>query len=264
MENKNLALNLEQAFIYEKDLVSRKNQDGTVILMKLDDSSVFYKINGFASILWGFLQKPITIKAIHQIIEQLVKPELKNSFQNEFVHFLNELQKRKLILNTLEPMDVLNKEELLKTLQVNLDTMDVFGQIKDFDLAQIENEVLNNSIYLDVFAGSDLRLKTDINNLKNSLSKVIQLEGVSFKWNEAAKSQSNEAQANLNVGVVAQQVAELMPELVKQDINSGFLAVNYTKMIPYLVESIKELNVILREQQHEIDLLKVALKNKQH
>ena len=57
MENKNLALNLEQAFICEKDLVSRKNQDGTVILMKLDDSSVFYKINGFASILWGVFTK---------------------------------------------------------------------------------------------------------------------------------------------------------------------------------------------------------------
>ena len=54
-----------------KDLVARKNQDGTVIVMKLDDSAVFYKIDGIAAAVWSELgNKPTLSELLSKFSEQ--------------------------------------------------------------------------------------------------------------------------------------------------------------------------------------------------
>ncbi len=103
---------------------------------------------------------------------------------------------------------------------------------------------------------SDTRLKKDVKNLggKNSLEKVLQLDGISFRWKEEDK--------NKKIGFVAQQVLEIVPEAVRYDALNDIYSMEYAAIIPLLTEAIKEqqkmiqkLQQLLEEQQDKIELL---------
>ncbi len=89
---------------------------------------------------------------------------------------------------------------------------------------------------------SDARLKKDISPLQNPLQKIIQLNGYTYNWKN--ENSDNKPQT----GVLAQEVQKLFPELVSEN-KDGILAVNYSGLIPVMIESIKE-------QQKQIDELK--------
>ncbi len=93
---------------------------------------------------------------------------------------------------------------------------------------------------------SDARLKKDICIVKNALQKITQLNGYNYKWKNENSDNS------LQTGVLAQEVQNLFPELVKED-NKGVLSVNYIGLIPVMIESIKE-------QQRQIDDLKLLVR----
>lgn len=78
---------------------------------------------------------------------------------------------------------------------------------------------------------SDENLKKDIHTVENALDKVKQLRGVDFNWKE------NEEKS---IGVIAQEVQKVFPELVSEDENG--LSVNYNGLIGVLIEAIKELS----------------------
>ena len=84
-------------------------------------------------------------------------------------------------------------------------------------------------------SASDKNLKNNIIELENTLEKVIQMRGVYHHWND--KNQSEKRQ----IGVIAQEVQAVYPELVQQGDN-GYLSVNYPKLTAVLLQSIKELN----------------------
>jgi hypothetical protein len=88
---------------------------------------------------------------------------------------------------------------------------------------------------------SDARLKTNIIHLENSLEKILQLNGYHYHW------KNENADNRLQTGVLAQEVQKLFPELVTTN-NKGILSVNYSGLIPVMIESIKE-------QQRQIDKL---------
>ena len=94
---------------------------------------------------------------------------------------------------------------------------------------------------------SDKNLKTNIQTIDNALSKVMQLDGVTFNWNELAVEKDQNAR---EAGVLAQQVQEALPEAVTARDN-GYLAVRYEQLVPLLIEAIKDL-------KKEIDSLKAA------
>jgi hypothetical protein len=99
------------------------------------------------------------------------------------------------------------------------------------------------------FASSDERLKDNIELISNPIEKVQSLKGVTWNWNENA----DELQQTLpNVGVIAQDVEKVLPELVTNRDN-GYKGVDYAKLTGLLIEAIKE-------QQKEIDSLKEKLK----
>jgi hypothetical protein len=77
---------------------------------------------------------------------------------------------------------------------------------------------------------SDLTLKTNINTLTNPLDKITALRGVSFNWIESGEP---------SIGFVAQEVQEVLPELV-QGMEGG-LSVEYSNIVAVAVEAIKEL-----------------------
>ena len=139
----------------------------------------------------------------------------------------------------------------------------------------------------DNFAGSytttgpsDQRLKRDLQPILSALEKINRLRGVTFHWNEqglqyltrdiptvsAGPGASDEENRNMqqeernkrykelsgvSVGVVAQDVERVLPEAVSTD-ETGYKSVNYTELIPLMIEALKEEDGITRAQAQTI------------
>jgi hypothetical protein len=117
--------------------------------------------------------------------------------------------------------------------------------------------LVNNNIMStgDVIAYySDQRLKTKKGNITNALDKVKKLNGFYYENNSLAKSFGYKSEA-LQLGLSAQEVQAVLPEIVtmapfdreiledgKEVSKSGenYLTVNYAKVVPLLIEAIKE------------------------
>ncbi len=82
---------------------------------------------------------------------------------------------------------------------------------------------------------SDLRLKHDIQPLQNALDKILNLQGVTFYWKDSSIYQDHK-----QVGVIAQDVEKIYPELVETD-SKGIKSVNYSHLVAPLIEAIKTL-----------------------
>ena len=85
---------------------------------------------------------------------------------------------------------------------------------------------------------SDIRLKKDIKPLKSALSTLGKLQGKSYRWKD-----NNEP----DIGLIAQELEKVIPELVKTD-NNGYKSIVYQKLTAVLIEAVKE-------QQQEINNL---------
>jgi len=99
------------------------------------------------------------------------------------------------------------------------------------------------------FGSSDERLKDNIQPITEPLWKVSQIGGYTFDWNE--KQDTYEGH---DVGVVAQEIHKVLPEVVAERSN-GYLGVKYEKIVPLLIESIKELNKKIEHIEKNCDCL---------
>lgn len=123
-----------------------------------------------------------------------------------------------------------------------------------------KDNINTSSTYAADFAGkcrgtsawivSDARYKTNIKPIERALDKVLQLRGVSYGFDREKYPEMNFQSGN-TLGFVAQELKEVLPELVNTDAN-GYHSVNYDAVIPVLVEAIKE-------QQEQIETLKTLL-----
>ena len=93
------------------------------------------------------------------------------------------------------------------------------------------------------FSSSDSKYKDNLTPISDALNKTMSLTGYEFDWNNKQTVHSGH-----DVGVVAQEVERVLPEIVETREDDS-KAVKYDKMIPLLIESIKE-------QQSQIDVLK--------
>ena len=82
----------------------------------------------------------------------------------------------------------------------------------------------------DVNTLSDERLKYEIANLTNSLEKVLQLQGVTYKMGD---------DPNPHIGLIAQKTMMVVPEVVNQ---GEFLSISYGNLVALLIEAIKEIH----------------------
>jgi hypothetical protein len=90
---------------------------------------------------------------------------------------------------------------------------------------------------------SDKRLKENIKPISGALDKLLQMSGVTFDWIEKEEVHSHKGH---DVGVIAQEVEAVLPEVVVTRDN-GYKAVNYEKIVPLLIESIKDLKAEIDE-----------------
>ena len=107
-----------------------------------------------------------------------------------------------------------------------------------------------NGLFLtgDITAfASDERLKTNIEPLENALDKVLALSGFTYNFNEIGESLGFDTTITY-VGVSAQQVQAVLPEAVKPaPVDSNYITVQYEKLVPLLIEAIKELKAEIDE-----------------
>ncbi len=102
---------------------------------------------------------------------------------------------------------------------------------------------------------SDKRLKKDVNTISGSLDKILKLRPTGFTWIENEKE---------DVGFIAQEVEEIIPEVVKT--KKGFIntdgeeegienmkTISYTKLIPYLVDTIQVMDKRIKELEEKVD-----------
>lgn len=106
------------------------------------------------------------------------------------------------------------------------------------------NAVYRNSSGDFVESSSDIRLKTDLQPLRNSLDKLTRINGYSYLW-------INDNVDKRDIGLVAQEVEAEFPELVYQNESDGYYALKYDKLTAILVESVKELKILLDEARQE-------------
>jgi hypothetical protein len=100
----------------------------------------------------------------------------------------------------------------------------------------------------DIIAfASDERLKENIQPLENALDKVLALSGFTYNFNEIGQSLGFDGSVRY-VGVSAQEVQEVLPEAVKPaPADSNYITVQYEKLVPLLIEAIKELKEEINE-----------------
>jgi len=97
------------------------------------------------------------------------------------------------------------------------------------------------------FYSSDERLKTNIKPIDDPLAKVISIGGYTFDWIEESDKEGS------STGVIAQEIEKLgLPDLVTTRKKTGYKAVDYEKLVPLLIEAIKELNNKVDDLQQQI------------
>ena len=107
---------------------------------------------------------------------------------------------------------------------------------------------LNGSTGAGLFNGnvtayaSDERLKENIKPIPNALEKVCKLNGVTFDWKDDCEEKGFTPSMKHETGVIAQNVATQIPDAISPaPFNSEYLTVDKEKIIPVLIEAIKEL-----------------------
>lgn len=84
----------------------------------------------------------------------------------------------------------------------------------------------------DIYITSDKRAKENIIKIDNALEKLNKLNGYTFNYISSGESSG---------GVIAQELLDIMPGLVKFNSDTNYYSVQYNGLIALLIESVKEL-----------------------
>ena len=89
---------------------------------------------------------------------------------------------------------------------------------------------------------SDVNLKKDIETIRNAIEILNQINGVNFIWIKSNKP---------SVGIIAQEIERVLPQLVDERTDTGTKSVNYNGLIGVLIEAVKELSQRLEELERQ-------------
>lgn len=98
---------------------------------------------------------------------------------------------------------------------------------------------------ITAYSASDIRLKTEVRSLSNSLEILMRLNPVSYKWNGLAKKLNPLKSDNIEYGLIAQELECVMPELVHSLYDGLYKSIDYLKIIPHLICAVKQLKMEL-------------------
>ena len=107
---------------------------------------------------------------------------------------------------------------------------------------------------ITAFYTSDQRLKKDVVRIDNALERIRWLNGVEFTWDKEAieKLENVGPKPDNDIGLIAQDVEKVFPQAVMLR-DDGYKAVDYSKLVPVLIEAIKELSYRLNIVEAELE-----------
>ena len=105
---------------------------------------------------------------------------------------------------------------------------------------------------ITAYYSSDITLKNNIRPIESAIFKVRQINGVEFDWNE--KSSQIQQEQGHDIGLIAQEVEKVLPEIVITREN-GIKAIQYEKVVPLLVEAIKEQQTMIEDLSNRLKVL---------
>ena len=116
-------------------------------------------------------------------------------------------------------------------------------------LSNISGSQIEASGDVIAFGSSDERLKDNITYIHRPIDKINKIGGYKFTWND-----KQDAYLGKDVGVLAQEIEAVLPEIVTTR-GSGYKAVKYEKIVPLLIEGIKELDKKVKDIEKNCDCL---------
>lgn len=97
--------------------------------------------------------------------------------------------------------------------------------------------------YAGITSSSDRRLKENIKESPvNALDKIQALNMVSFDFIESQKHEE--------IGLIAQEAQNVVPEAIETDEVTSYLSINYSKFVPYLLKAVQELDQKMKEMEN--------------
>lgn len=84
-----------------------------------------------------------------------------------------------------------------------------------------------------LFQNSDISLKKNVIKIPNAIQTLKSVDGVSFQWKQNDKK---------DYGVIAQQLETILPQMVSYNNKTGLRQVSYIKLIPFLIQAVKQLS----------------------
>ena len=138
--------------------------------------------------------------------------------------------------------------------KVSFGTQDNAGNFSENALAQRNGayafSILGSLWVNGTTYASDERFKQNITAIKSPLQKLLQLNGVEYEMKTTAFAKYH-FMPGRQMGLIAQNVEKIVPEAVNE--KDGYKGVDYARLVPLLIESIKEQNKKMEDQQKQID-----------
>lgn len=131
------------------------------------------------------------------------------------------------------------------------DNAGVFTQAGRFQISAPYALFVNGSIWANgTTYASDERFKKNIRPITGAIDKLVQLNGVEYEMRNDLFPQ-NKFTAGKQIGLIAQNVEKVIPEAVNEQ--DGYKGVDYAKLVPLLIESIKDQQKQISAQQRRIE-----------
>jgi hypothetical protein len=96
---------------------------------------------------------------------------------------------------------------------------------------------------------SDINLKENLVKISSPLEKISQINGYNFEWKEGSPARGNISNIVEDAGVIAQEIEEVMPEIVR--VSDEHKVVNYNGLVALLIEGMKELKAEIEELKNK-------------
>jgi hypothetical protein len=119
---------------------------------------------------------------------------------------------------------------------------------------------------------SDIRFKKNIEIIPNAIEKIKTINGYTFDWDSENEDYNYSEKEGRDAGVIAQEIQKVLPEIVqiatvdrdeegKSTSGKNYLSVEYKKIIPLLIQGIKEQETSIQELKADNDSLRTRIEN---
>jgi hypothetical protein len=102
---------------------------------------------------------------------------------------------------------------------------------------------------------SSIRFKKDVNNMGTASDRLFQLRPVTYRYKQAYANGSNP----IEYGLIAEEVAQVYPDLVVKSADGQIQTVQYQKLTPMMLNELQKEHKLLEEQQAKIEQLEKQL-----